>query len=239
MSEVAGKLAAQAGAFTLEKPRGGRGVLLGGVPGVAPGNVMIIGGGVVGFAAAQVASGLGAQTFVLDGSIDRLRELDRLLGPTCSTIFSTSLSVEALLPQVDLVIGAVLVPGSRAPHVITREQLGLIRQNAVLVDVSLAQGGCFETSRPTTHTDPTYEVGGVTHYCVANMPGAVPVTSTYSLTNATLPYILDLANQGVPSALRSDPALMAGLNVASGELTSAPVARAQGLGWIRPEEVCR
>src|SRR3954465_15589687 len=168
MSEVAGKIAAQAGAFMLEKPLGGRGLLLGGVPGVAAGKVMVIGGGVVGLSAAQIALGMGAETYVYDPSIDRLRELDFLLNNRCSTVFSTTLSIERMLPEVDLVIGAVLVHGAKAPHVITRAQLGLMKQHAVLVDVSIDQGGCFETSRPTTHTDPTYEVDGVTHYCVAN-----------------------------------------------------------------------
>src|SRR5919199_481697 len=195
MSEVAGKIATQAGAFMLEKPLGGRGLLLGGVPGVAAGKVMIIGGGVVGLTAAEIAIGMGAETYIFDRSIDRLRELDFLLNNRCSTVFSSTLNIERLLPQVDLVVGAVLVHGAKAPHVITRQQLSLMKQNAVLVDVSIDQGGCFETSRPTTHSDPTYEVDGVTHYCVANMPGAVPITSTYALTNATLPYVLALAGK--------------------------------------------
>src|ERR671931_2165375 len=171
MSEVAGKIATQAGAFMLEKPLGGRGLLLGGVPGVAAGKVMVIGGGVVGRAAAEIAIGMGAETYIFDMSIDRLRELDFLLNNRCSRVFSTTLSIERLLPEVDLVVGAVLVHGARAPHVVTRAQLGLMKRNAVLVDVSIDQGGCFETSRPTTHSDPTYEVDGVTHYCVATMPG--------------------------------------------------------------------
>jgi len=236
MSEIAGKLATQAGAFMLEKPLGGRGVLLAGVPGVVPANVMIIGGGVVGLAAAEVAIGMGARTYIFDRSIDRLRELEGRLDKRCSTVFSTSLSVDAMLPDVDLVIGAVLVPGAPAPHVITRAQLKCMKRNAVLVDVSIDQGGCFETSRPTTHTDPTYEVDGVTHYCVANMPGAVPVTSTRALTNATLPYVLKLASEGVINALTSHPGLMAGLNVANGQLTYEPVARAQGRDWIHPHD---
>src|ERR1044071_7890810 len=179
MSEVAGKIATQAGAFMLEKPLGGRGLLLGGVPGVAAGKVMVIGGGVVGLTAAEIAIGMGAETYVFDRSIDRLRELDFILNGRCSTCFASTLEVEARLPEMDLVIGAVLVHGAKAPRVITREQLKLMKSNAVLVDVSIDQGGCFETSRPTTHTDPTYEVDGVTHYCVANMPGAVPITSTF------------------------------------------------------------
>jgi alanine dehydrogenase len=234
MSEVAGKIATQAGAFMLEKPLGGRGLLLGGVPGVAAGKVMVIGGGVVGLTAAEIAIGMGAETYVYDRSIDRLRELDFLLNNRCSTVFSTTLSIEKMLPEVDLVIGAVLVHGAKAPHVITRAQLSLMKSHAVLVDVSIDQGGCFETSRPTTHTNPTYEVDGVTHYCVANMPGAVPITSTFALTNATMPYVLKLAEQGVHAALESDPGFLAGLNVATGEVTYAPVAADQGLTVVDP-----
>jgi len=234
MSEVAGKIATQAGAFMLEKPLGGRGLLLGGVPGVAAGKVMVIGGGVVGLTAAEIAIGMGAETYVYDRSIDRLRELDFLLNNRCSTVFSTTLSIEKMLPEVDLVIGAVLVHGAKAPHVITRAQLGLMKKNAVLVDVSIDQGGCFETSRPTTHTNPTYEVDGVTHYCVANMPGAVPISSTFALTNATMPYVLKLAEQGVHAALESDPGFLAGLNVAAGAVTYAPVAADQGLTPVDP-----
>jgi alanine dehydrogenase len=236
MSEVAGKIATQAGAFMLEKPLGGRGLLLGGVPGVAAGKVMVIGGGVVGLTAAEIAIGMGAETYVYDRSIDRLRELDFLLNNRCSTVFSTTLSIERMLPEVDLVIGAVLVHGAKAPHVITRAQLGLMKQHAVLVDVSIDQGGCFETSRPTTHTDPTYEVDGVTHYCVANMPGAVPITSTFALTNATMPYVVKLADEGVGVALGSDPGFLAGLNVAAGEVTYAPVAADQDRTATDPRE---
>jgi alanine dehydrogenase len=234
MSEVAGKIATQAGAFMLEKPLGGRGLLLGGVPGVAAGKVMVIGGGVVGLTAAEIAIGMGAETYVYDRSIDRLRELDFLLNNRCSTVFSTTLSIERMLPEVDLVIGAVLVHGAKAPRVITRAQLSLMKSHAVLVDVSIDQGGCFETSRPTTHTNPTYEVDGVTHYCVANMPGAVPITSTFALTNATMPYVLKLAERGVHAALESDPGFLAGLNVAAGEVTYAPVAADQGLAAVDP-----
>ena len=201
MSEVAGKIATQAGAFMLEKPLGGRGLLLGGVPGVAAGKVMVIGGGVVGQNAAEVAIGMGAETYVFDRSIDRLRELDHVLNSRASTVYASTLAVEELLPEVDLVIGAVLVHGAKAPHVVTRGQLALMKPGAVLVDVSIDQGGCFETSRATTHTDPTYEVDGITHYCVANMPGAVPITSTYALTNATMPYVVKLADHGVHGAL--------------------------------------
>ena len=229
MSEVAGKIATQAGAFMLEKPLGGRGLLLGGVPGVAAGKVMVIGGGVVGQNAAEIAIGLGAETYVYDRNIDRLRELEVLLNGRCSTCFASTLEIEQRLPDMDLIIGAVLIHGARAPHVIRRSQLQLMKRNAVMVDVSIDQGGCFETSRPTTHSDPTYEVDGITHYCVANMPGAVPITSTYALTNATMPYVVRLADEGVHRALASDPGFMAGLNVAAGKLTYEPVARDQGL----------
>jgi alanine dehydrogenase len=235
MSEVAGKIATQAGAFMLEKPLGGRGILVGGVPGVAAANVMVIGGGVVGYHAAQIAIGMGATVYVFDRNIDRLRELDIAFGGRADTCFATTLSIEERLPEVDLVVGAVLVHGAKAPHVITRDQLSLMKRQAVLVDVSIDQGGCFETSRPTTHTDPTYEVDGITHYCVANMPGAVPITSTYALTNATMPYVVKLASEGVHRALESDPGLLAGLNVAAGEVTYAPVARDQGIDYTPAE----
>ena len=236
MSEVAGKIATQAGAFMLEKPLGGRGMLLGGVPGVAAGKVMVIGGGVVGQNAAEIAIGMGGETYVYDRNIDRLRELEVLLNGRCSTCFASTLQIEERLPDMDLVIGAVLVHGARAPHVITRRQLGMMKRNAVLVDVSIDQGGCFETSRPTTHSDPTYEVDGVTHYCVANMPGAVPITSTFALTNATMPFVVKLADDGVPRALRADPGFRQGLNVCAGKLTYEPVARDQGLEFTPPGE---
>src|SRR5205085_8239434 len=236
MSEVAGKIATQAGAFMLEKPLGGRGVLLGGVPGVAAAVVVVIGGGVVGMNAAFIAMGMEADVFVLDRSIDRLRELDIAFQGRASTVYSSILAVEQLLPQADLVIGAVLVHGARAPYVISRKQLGLMRRNAVLVDVSIDQGGCFETSRPTTHSDPTYEVDGITHYCVANMPGAVPITSTYALTNATMPFVIKLATEGAQRALASDPGFLDGLNVAAGKVTYAPVADAIGVEAAAPGE---
>jgi alanine dehydrogenase len=239
MSEVAGKLATQAGAFMLEKPLGGRGVLLGGVPGVAAGKVMVIGGGVVGMNAAFIALGMQAEVYVYDRNIDRLRELEHIFNYAASTVFSSTLEIEQRLPEVDLVVGAVLVHGAKAPHVITRAQLGLMKRNAVLVDVAIDQGGCFETSRPTTHSDPTYEVDGITHYCVANMPGAVPATSTYALTNATMPYLVRLAGEGVHRALSADPGFMQGLNVAAGQVTYAPVARDQGLQAVAPEEALR
>ena len=236
MSEVAGKIATQAGAFMLEKPMGGRGMLLGGVPGVAAGRVMVLGGGVVGQNAAEIAIGMGAEVYVLDRSIDRLRELEFVLNNRASTVYSSALAIEQLLPEVDLVIGAVLVQGAKAPRLITRAQLGLMKRNAVLVDVSIDQGGCFETSRATTHSDPTYEVDGVTHYCVANMPGAVPITSTYALTNATLPYLVKLCDLGVHDALTTDPGFLAGLAAIGGRLTSEPVARDQGREFTSPAE---
>ncbi len=236
MSEIAGRIATQAGAFMLEKPLGGRGILLGGVPGVAPANVMIIGGGAVGMNAAFIAIGMEADVFVYDKNIDRLRELDIAFSGRASTIYSSTLSIEERLPTVDLVIGAVLVPGAAAPKVITREQLKLLKPSAVLVDVAIDQGGCFETSRPTTHSDPTYEVDGIIHYCVTNMPGAVPITSTYALTNATLPYALALADLGVAEAVRRDPGLRPGINVASGSVTHPAVARDTGFDYVSPEE---
>ncbi len=237
MSEVAGKIATQAGAFFLERPLGGRGVLLGGVPGVAAATVMVIGGGVVGQNAAFIAIGMEADVFVYDRSIDRLRELDIHFGGRASTVYSSTLSIEDMLPHADLVIGAVLVHGARAPYVIKRKQLALMKERAVLVDVSIDQGGCFETSRPTTHSDPVYEVDGVTHYCVANMPGAVPVTSTFALTNATLPYVLALADHGLQGAIESTPGLGAGVNVADGKVTHAAVAEGTGMEYTPVEDV--
>ena len=237
MSEIAGKIATQAGAFMLEKPLGGRGVLLGGVPGVAAANVMVIGGGAVGMNAAFIAIGMEADVFVYDTSIDKLRELDVIFAGRASTVFSSTLSIEERLPDMDLVIGGVLVHGARAPHVITREHLGLMKKSAVLVDVAIDQGGCFETSKPTTHSDPTYEVDGIIHYCVANMPGAVPITSTYALTNATLPYTLALADHGVVGATERIPGLKPGINVARGKVTHAAVAEGVGMDCTPPEEV--
>jgi len=228
MSEVAGKIATQAGAFMLEKPLGGRGILLGGVPGVAAATVLVIGGGVVGMNAAFIAIGMQADVFVFDRSIDRLRELEVAFAGRASTVYSSTLAIEEMLPLADLVIGAVLVHGGRTPHVVTREQLKLMRRHAVLVDVSIDQGGCFETSRPTTHSHPTYEVDEITHYCVTNMPGAVPITSTYALTNATLPYVIELAEHGVSAALEHSRGLRLGLNVRRGEITHPAVAEALG-----------
>ena len=237
MSEVAGKIATQAGAFFLERPLGGRGVLLGGVPGVAAATVMIIGGGVVGQNAAFIAIGMEADVFVFDRSIDRLRELDVAFGGRASTVYSSTLAVEEMLPRADLVIGAVLVHGAVAPYVVKRDQLGLMKKRAVLVDVSIDQGGCFETSRPTTHSDPVYEVDGVTHYCVANMPGAVPVTSTFALTNATLPYVLALADHGLVAAIERLPGLKPGVNVAEGKVTHEAVADGTGMPYTPVEDV--
>jgi alanine dehydrogenase len=236
MSEVAGKIATQAGAFFLEKPLGGRGILLGGVPGVAASNVMVIGGGAVGFNAASIAIGMEADVFVFDLSIDRLRELDVAFAGRASTVFSSTLAIEEMLPRVDLVIGAVLVHGAKAPHVISRDQLKLMKRNAVLVDVAIDQGGCFETSKPTTHADPTFEVDGITHYCVANMPGAVPITSTYALTNATQPYAIALADHGVVEATGRDRGLALGVNVAAGKVTHPAVAEAVGEPHVSVDE---
>ncbi len=232
MSEVAGKIATQAGAFMLEKPLGGRGLLLGGVPGVAAGKVLVIGGGVVGMNAAIIALGMQAETYVFDRDLDRLRELESMLNWRASTVYASTLAIEEHLPEADLVIGAVLVHGARAPHVITRAQLGSMKPQAVLVDVSIDQGGCFETSRPTTHSNPTYEVDGITHYCVANMPGAVPITSTYALTNATMPHVVHLANVGVRRAIAESPGLRPGVNVVAGQVTYAPVAEAVGVPYV-------
>jgi alanine dehydrogenase len=237
MSEIAGKLATQSGAFFLEKPLGGRGILLGGVPGVAPANVIIIGAGAVGTNAAFIAVGMEADVFVFDVNINRLREIDVALGGRASTVYSSTLAIEEMLPRTDLVIGAVLVHGARAPHVIRREQLALMQRHAVLVDVAIDQGGCFETSRPTTHADPTFEVDGVTHYCVANMPGAVPISSTFALTNATLPYVLALADHGVAEAARRDPGLAMGINVIGGRVTHPAVAASVEIPYTPVEQV--
>ena len=232
MSEVAGKIATQAGAYMLQKPEGGRGILLGGVPGVAAANVMVIGGGVVGMNAAFIAIGMEADVFVFDRSIDRLRDLDVIFSGRCSTVYSTTLAVEEMLPRADLVIGAVLVHGARAPYVVTREQLKLMKPGAVLVDVAIDQGGCFETSHPTTHHEPTFEVDGITHYCVANMPGAVPITSTQALTNATLPYAIAIADHGLAGAIERIPGLRPGVNVAAGKVTHPAVAEGVGMEYV-------
>ncbi|MCC6830220.1 MAG: alanine dehydrogenase [Thermoleophilia bacterium] len=228
MSEVAGRLAVQAGARYLEMPRGGRGVLLGGVAGVPPGNVVIIGAGIVGRNAAVVATGMQAHVTVLDTDVERMRDLELMMGGRVTFQYSTRLAIEELIVTADLVVGAVLLPGARAPRLVTREMIGTMRKGSVIVDVSVDQGGCIETARPTTHSDPVYEVDGVVHYCVSNMPGAVPVTSTPALANATLPSVLRIADQGLTAALRADTGLRPGVNVRDGKIANAAVAAALG-----------
>ncbi|MBB6098015.1 alanine dehydrogenase [Deinobacterium chartae] len=235
MSEVAGRLAVQAGAYHLQKPNGGKGVLLGGVPGVAPGKVTVIGGGVVGTNAIKMALGLGAQVTVLDVSHRRLQYLDDVFGGRLVTLTSTEENVRAAIATADLVVGAVLIPGAKAPHLITRDMLSLMQEGSVIVDVAVDQGGCVQTIHATTHDDPTYVVDGIVHYGVANMPGAVPRTSTFALTNQTIRYVLMLADHGV-KALEADPALMLGLNTAHGQLTFRGVADAFGLPFTPPHE---
>jgi alanine dehydrogenase len=237
MSEVAGRLSAQAGAHFLEKPRGGRGLLLGGVAGVPPARVVVLGGGMVGYNAAVIALGLGAQVRILDKSVDRLRYLEEILSGRVELVYSSSLEVEKSVLEADLVIGAVLIPGARAPKLVTEEMIAGMKENAVVVDVSIDQGGCFATSRPTTHSDPVYRVGSVTHYCVSNMPGAVPVTSTFALTNVTLPYVEAIAEHGIREAVARDPALARGVNVLDGKLTYEAVAEAHGLEYAPLEQV--
>jgi len=237
MSEVAGRLAAQAGAYFLEKPLGGRGLLLGGVPGVAPGRVVVIGGGMVGYNAAVIAIGLGANVTILERSLDRMRHLEEVLSGRVSLVMSSSLQIEESLPHADVVIGAVLIPGAVAPKLITREMVREMKEGAVLADVAIDQGGCAETSRPTTHSEPVYTVDGVTHYCVANMPGAVPITSTKALTNATLPYVEAIAEHGLAEAVARDPALARGVNVLDGKITYEAVADAHGLDYQPLEDV--
>src|SRR5712691_4098379 len=237
MSEVAGRLASQAGAYFLEKPLGGRGLLLGGVPGVAPGRVVIIGGGIVGYNAAVIALGLGASVTILERSIDRMRHLEEVLSGRVSLVMSSTLQIEESIKGADVVIGAVLIPGARAPKLITREMLRDMKDGSVFCDVAIDQGGCAETSRPTTHSEPVYEVEGVTHYCVANMPGAVPITSTKGLTNATLPYVEALADHGLREAVARDRALARGVNVIDGKVTYEAVAEAHGLDYTPLEDV--
>ncbi len=232
MSEIAGRLASQAGAYFLEKPLGGRGLLLGGVAGVQPGRVLVLGGGVVGYNAAIIAIGLGAQVTILDKSIDRMRYLDEILSGRVSTVMSTTLQIESSIADADLVIGAVLVPGARAPKLVTREMLGVMKKGAVIVDVAIDQGGCVETARPTTHSDPVYQVDGITHYCVANMPGGVPITSTKALTNATLPYVEAIAEHGLAEAVAHDRSLARGVNILEGRITYEPVAEAHDLDYV-------
>ena len=229
MSEVAGRMSIQAGAAHLEKSKGGMGVLLGGVPGVAPGHVAILGAGVVGTHALQCAVGAGARVTVLDKNVDRLRHLDLVFGNRITTLYSNAASVEETVLEADLVIGGVLIPGAAAPKLVTRDMISRMRKGAVVVDVAIDQGGCFETSHATTHAEPTYVVDGVVHYCVANMPGAVARTSTFALNNATIGPGLALADQGWQAAMRANPHLKAGLNVANGKVTFEAVA--QGLGY--------
>ncbi len=236
MSQVAGRMSIQAGAHALEKAQGGRGVLLGGVPGVAPAKVVVIGGGVVGFNAAQMAVGLGADVTLLDRDAEVLEARATHFGASAKTAYSTRARLLELIAEADLVIGAVLVPGAAAPKLVRREDLSLMRPGAVLVDVAIDQGGCFETSRPTTHAAPLYTVDGIVHYCVANMPGGVARTSTYALNNATLPHLLKLADLGVKEALTRDAHLRAGLNVAAGRITCEPVAEAQNLNHAPAED---
>jgi len=235
MSQVAGRMSIQAGATALEKEHGGRGVLLGGVPGVLPGKVIIIGGGVVGFNAAQMAAGLGADVTILDRNPEVLERLGTYFEARAKTRFSNMANLSECLREADLVIGAVLIPGAAAPKLVSRAMLGSMKPGAVLVDVAIDQGGCFETSRPTTHADPTYVVDGIVHYCVTNMPGAVARTSTYALNNVTLPHALRIADLGWQEAMRSDPHLLAGLNIWNGKVTCAPVARELGYAVTDPE----
>jgi alanine dehydrogenase len=237
MSEIAGRLAAQAGAYFLEKPLGGRGLLLGGVPGVAPGRVVVIGGGMVGYNAAVIAIGLGANVTILERSLDRMRHLEEVLSGRVSLVMSSSLQIEESVKEADVVIGAVLIPGALAPKLLTREMVAGMKDGSVFADVAIDQGGCSETSRPTTHSEPVYTVEGVTHYCVANMPGAVPITSTKALTNATLPYVESIADHGLAEAVARDRALARGVNVMDGKVTYEAVADAHGLDYRPLEDV--
>jgi alanine dehydrogenase len=236
MSEVAGRMSVQVGAHCLEKEQGGAGVLLGGVPGVAAGKVVIIGAGVAGTAAARMAVGLGAQTTILDATVDRLQALDLLFGNRLNTVQSNAETVEHYVVDADLVIGAVLVPGAAAPKIVSRELIGRMRPGSVVVDVSIDQGGCFETSRPTSHAEPTYVVDGVVHYCVTNMPGAVARTSTFALNNVTGPFVVSLAEKGYRRAMEEDAHLRAGLNVHKGHITHEAVAIALGHDYVPPDQ---
>jgi alanine dehydrogenase len=231
MSEIAGRMAPQEGAKYLERPSGGRGVLMGGASGVRPAQVVVLGGGMAGWNAAEIAAGMQAEVVVVDKNVDRLREIDRIWRGRIETTMSSRLAVERLVLDADLVIGAVLVPGAKAPHLVTADMVPKMRPGAVMVDISIDQGGCFETSHVTTHADPTYVVDGVVHYAVGNMPGAVPRTSTYALTNVTLPYMLALATDGVEQAIRNDPALALGVNTWDGHLTNEGVAEATGVAF--------
>lgn len=237
MSEVAGRMATQEGAKFLEKAMGGRGVLMGGIPGVPPANTLVLGGGIVGVNAAKIAAGMGSNTTILDINIPRLRYLDDVMPKNITTLFSSEANIRAMIPTVDLIIGAVLKPGAKAPHLITSEMLGHMRPGTVLVDVAIDQGGCFETSKPTTHQNPVYFVDDVLHYCVANMPGAVPFTSTLGLTNVTLPYALAIANKGWKQAVKEDKDLMKGVNIVEGTIVYEDVADAFGMGWSTVESI--
>ena len=239
MSEVAGRLAPQMGAWALEKAHGGRGILLGGVPGVPPAKVVVLGGGVVGLNAAIIALGMQADVWVLDKSVDRMRDLEIALDGRVTLAMSNRLQVEEVLSDADMVIGAVLIPGAVAPKLVTREMLSLMRPGSALVDVAIDQGGCFETSHATTHDDPVFEVDGIVHYCVANMPGAVPITSTKGLTNVTLPYVEAIADKGLSRAIGDDPALAKGVNTLAGNLTYRAVAEAHGMPYTPLEDVER
>ena len=237
MSEVAGRMSVQVGAAYLEKEHGGRGILLGGVPGVPPAHVTIIGGGIVGTNAARIALGFGAKVTIVDLNLNRLREIDDIFNGRVYTLASNSYNLAHATREADLVIGGVLIPGATAPKIVTRAMVGRMRKGAVIVDVAIDQGGCVETARPTSHSDPSYTVDGVVHYCVTNMPGAVPHTSTLALTNATFPYLLRLANLGAREALRKDPGLAEGLNTWMGTLTHCGVAESQQRSWTAPAEV--
>jgi alanine dehydrogenase len=237
MSEVAGRLATQMGCWALEKPQGGRGILLGGVPGVPPAKVLVIGGGIVGYNAALIAVGMQADVWVLDKSVERMRDLEMMLDGRITLAMSNELQIQESILDADLVIGAVLIPGARAPKLITREMLPTMKPGSVLVDVAIDQGGCAETSKPTTHSDPTYVVDGVVRYCVANMPGAVPISSTKALTNVTLPYVEAIAKHGLAAAVARDPALARGVNVLGGKVTYAAVADAHGMDYAPLEDV--
>ena len=237
MSEIAGRLAPQAAAHFLEKPLGGRGVLLAGTPGVAPGHVVVLGGGIVGYNAAIVALGLGAHVTILERSVDRMRHLDEILSGRVTLLMSSAHQIDESIASADVVIGAVLIPGARAPKLVTRDMLGDMKRGAVIVDVAIDQGGCVETAHATTHSDPVYEVDGVVHYCVANMPGGVPITSTQALTNATLPYVEAIADHGLAEAVARDRALARGVNVLEGKVTYEAVAEAHGLEFTPLEDV--
>lgn len=229
MSEVAGRMSVQEGARFLEKPQGGKGILLGGVPGVKPARVLVLGGGIVGYNAALMAAGQGADVTIADISLPRLRYLSEVMPANVKTLYSSTHNIETELPATDLVIGAVLIPGAKAPHLVTKDMLKLMKPGSVLADVAIDQGGCFETSHPTTHADPVYTVDGIIHYCVANIPGAVPQTSTLALTNATLPYVLKLADKGWKEACKEDRNLFLGLNIIEGRIVYPAVAEAFGL----------